>query len=64
MTIITGGYDILRAQCLAFHKKLEKQNIKHNYIFYKNQGHIFGVLPHKEGKLVTQDIVNIIKEDF
>lgn len=64
ITIITGGYDILRSQCLAFHKKLENLKINHNYIFYKNQGHIFGVLPHKEGKLVIQDIVNIIKEDY
>lgn len=63
ITIITGGYDILRSQCMKLNYILNEKNIKHNYIFYKNQGHVFGILPHKEGKILISDIIGIIKED-
>lgn len=63
MTIITGGYDFLKPDCLLLDKKLIDKNIDHNYIEYKGQGHDFGAYPIKEGNLVIEDIVNIINEN-
>lgn len=60
ITIITGGHDILKKQCKEFHEKLKKEKIAHNYIFYKDQGHIFGILPIKESKEVIKDIIKIL----
>ena len=61
ITIITGENDILKPDCKKLSKKLDKFNIEHNYIEYKGQAHDFGAYPTKEGKLVIDDIVNIIK---
>lgn len=60
ITIITGGYDILKYQCSEFHEKLKSENIKHNYLFFEKQGHIFAILPIKESRIVLEEIVNII----
>ncbi len=59
-TIITGSRDILKTDCRNLHKLLNNQNIEHNYIEYKNQGHVFGILPIKERKLLIDDIASII----
>lgn len=60
LTIITGTRDILQPDCKLLSNKLNMLNINHNYIEYKNQGHDFGAYPTKEGKLVIDDIVQII----
>ncbi len=60
MTIITGGRDLLKPDCKLLSEKLDNNNIEHNYIEYKNQGHDFGAYPTKEGNLVIEDIVKII----
>lgn len=61
ITIITGGRDLLRPDCLLLSKMLKSSNIEHNYIEYRNQGHDFGAYPTKEGRLVIEDISKIIK---
>lgn len=60
MTIITGGKEILRSDCHKFSEILTSNKIEHNFIEYKGQGHDFGAYPTKEGKLVINDICNII----
>lgn len=60
MTIITGENEILNCDCHELSEKLAKLTIKHNFIEYKNQGHDFGAYPTKEGKMVIDDIANII----
>ncbi len=60
MTIISGEKDILKPDCLKLSKILDAQTIKNNYIEYKGQGHDFGAYPTKEGKLLINDIVEII----
>lgn len=60
MTIITGEREILKSDCHKFSKILTSNKIKHNFIEYKNQCHDFGAYPTKEGKLVIEDICNII----
>lgn len=60
ITIATGGYDILRPDCVKFSKLLDNENIDYNYIEYKNQGHDFGCYPTKEGELLITDFSKII----
>lgn len=60
MTIITGSRDVMCPECIKLSKLLDKKNIDYNYIEYKEQGHDFGAYPTKEGKLLIEDIVNII----
>ena len=60
ITIATGGYDVLRPDCLRLDKMLTKANIEHNYIEYAKQGHDFGCYPTKEGKLLINDFIEII----
>ena len=60
LTLIFGGKEILTSECKRFHKILEDANIDHNYIIYENEGHDFAAFPTKEGKLVIEDIANII----
>lgn len=62
ITIIVGGKEILTSECYRLHHLLNNLKIEHNFIEYKDQGHVFGVLPIKEGKLVIKDISNIINE--
>lgn len=64
MTIITGGRDLLRPDCLLLDKKLNELNIEHNYIEYIGQGHDFGAYPTKEGNMVIEDIANIVNGEF
>lgn len=63
MTIIVGAKEILTSECHEFSKILDKLNIEHNFIEYKNQGHVFGVYPTKEGKMVIKDICKIINQN-
>ena len=60
LTIMTGSFDILRPDCIRLTELLEIKGIVYNYIEYKNQGHDFGCYPTKEGKLLIEDISNII----
>ncbi len=60
LTIITGGRDLLKPDCVKLDQLLDNQNIKHNYIEYKGQGHDFGAYPTKEAKLLVSDIANIV----
>lgn len=60
LTLIFGGKEILTSECKRFHEMLEKENIDHNYIIYEKEGHDFAAFPTKEGKLVIDDIANII----
>lgn len=62
ITIITGGKDILRPDCIKFSKILTDEKIVHNYIEYKGQGHDFGAYPTKEGNMLIEDIANIINK--
>lgn len=62
ITIITGGNEILKSDCHKFSKILSSNKIKHNFIEYKGQGHDFGAYPTKEGKLVIEDISEIINQ--
>lgn len=62
LTIMTGSFDILKPDCVKLTKILDDGNIDYNYIEYKNQGHDFGCFPTKEGKLLIEDISNIISE--
>lgn len=63
ITIVTGEYDSLKPDCVCLKEKLNNSNLEYNYIEYKGQCHDFGAFPTKEGKMVIEDIVNIIKED-
>lgn len=63
MTIIVGGKEILTSECSEFSDMLDNLNIKHNYIEYKNQGHVFGMYPTREGKMVLKDICSILNKD-
>lgn len=60
VTIATGEYDIMKPDCLKLSKTLEKENIDHDYIEYKGQGHDFGIYPTREGTLLVDDFVKII----
>lgn len=62
MTIIVGEKEIFKTECLDFSNKLTKNNIEHNLIVYKGQGHDFGAFPTKEGKMVIEDISDIINK--
>lgn len=62
ITIITGGKDILRPDCIKLSQILDNNKIEHNYIEYKGQGHDFGTYPTKEGNMVIDDIANIINK--
>ena len=62
ITIIVGGREILTSECYRLHQLLNDSKIEHNFIEYKDQGHVFGVLPIKERKLLIKDICNIINE--
>lgn len=64
MTIIVGGKEILNSDCHILDDKLDKLNIAHNFIEYKGQGHVFGAYPTKEGKMIVDDICNIIMGDY
>ena len=63
MTIIIGEKEIFKSECLDFTNKLKEKNILHNFIMYKGQGHDFGAYPTKEGKLVIEDISQIINNE-
>ena len=60
MTSINGKKEILKSDCHKFSDILTANKIEHNFIEYKGQGHDFGAYPTKEGKLVIEDICNII----
>lgn len=60
MTIIVGESGILKSECHNFSDLLTSNNIEHNFIEYKGQGHVFGAYPTKEGNLVIGDISKII----
>lgn len=60
ITIITGGKEILKSDCHKFSDILNENNVRHNFIEYIGQGHDFGAYPTKEGKMVVEDISNII----
>lgn len=62
MTIITGGNEILKSDCHKFSDILTTNKIEHNFIEYKEQGHDFGAYPTKEGRLVIEDISEIINQ--
>jgi len=62
ITIASGEYDIMQPDCLQLSNILAKEKIEHNYIEYKEQGHDFGVFPIREGRLLIDDFVTIIKE--
>lgn len=64
ITIVTGEYDSLKPDCVLLKEKLKKSNLKYNYIEYKGQYHDFGAFPTKEGNMVIDDMVKIIKEEF
>lgn len=61
ISVITGDRDMLKPDCFLLSNKLSNLGIGHNYIEYKGQAHDFGAYPTKEGKMVVQDIVKIIK---
>ena len=63
MTIIVGENEIFKSECVDFSEKLNKKNILHNFIMYKEQGHVFGVYPTKEGRMVINDISKIINNE-
>ena len=63
MTIATGGFDILKPECIRFSKLLDEKSIDYNYIEYKNQGHVFGCYPTKEGKLLISDFSKILNNE-
>jgi len=60
VTIITGERDLLKPDCVLLSEKLIEEDITHNYIEYKGQGHDFGAYPTKEGQMVINDIASII----
>lgn len=62
MTIIVGENEIFKSECLNLSKRLTEENISHNFIMYKGQGHDFGAYPTKEGKMVILDIAQIIND--
>lgn len=62
ITIITGGKEILKSDCHKFSEILSINNVKHNFIEYIGQGHDFGAYPTKEGKMLIEDISNIINQ--
>lgn len=63
MTIIIGEKEILKSECYKFSDILTSNQIEHNFIEYKGQGHDFGAFPTKEGRLVIKDISEIINQD-
>lgn len=60
MSIIFGGKEILTSECIRFHNLLNSENIEHNFIMYKNEGHDFAAFPTKEGKNAIKEISEII----
>lgn len=64
LTIIVGKNEILNSDCHILDEKLDKLKIEHNFIEYEGQGHVFGAYPTKEGKMVIDDICNIVMGDF
>lgn len=61
ITIATGEFDTMQPDCLELSNILKKKKINHNYIEYKGQSHDFGIYPTKEGKLLIEDFVEIIR---
>ena len=60
VTIITGTHDILYPDTKLLDEKLTSENIKHNYLVYKYQTHVFAIYPMPERTVVLNRIKEII----
>lgn len=62
ITLVFGGREIFTSECLRLRKVLDKQNVEYNDIYFEKEGHDFGVLPTIEGKIIIDNISEIINE--
>ena len=60
ITIVTGGYDLCKPDCVKLSEKLKFNNIEHDYIEYYNQCHNFQIHLTKEAREVIGDVKQII----
>lgn len=63
ITVITGGYDICKPDCIKLKEKLKLNNLKYDYLEYYNQCHNFQIHLTKEAIEVIEDIAKIIKNN-
>ena len=63
ITIVTGGYDLCKPDCVKLSEKLNLNNIKHDYIEYYKQCHNFQIHLTKEANEVIDDVIKIINNN-